>query len=356
MSKIIYNVNSDFRRFDMKFVIDAFGGDYSPDEIVKGAVTAVNLIEDVEIILTGDKEKIENVLNEIGYSGDKIEIEHAPEVISCEETPTMAIRRKKDSSLVKALTILKERDDVVGMISAGSTGAVLAGGLFIVGRISGVKRPALAPFLPTVNGNRTLLIDCGANVDCKPEYLQQFAIMGSIYVKAMTGKQNPKVALISNGVEDAKGNEQIHQTFELLKNTKDINFVGNMEAREMLSGDFDVLVCDGFTGNVAMKSAEGTLNAFNSILKSEIKASGIFTKVGALMLKKTFKKLKNRINYTEVGGSPFLGLEKILIKSHGSSKAKTIYTSVLQAVEIYKSNYIEKMREGIKASSIAVEA
>ena len=342
-----------FRREIMKFVIDAFGGDYSPDEIVKGAVTAVNLIDELEIVLTGDQEKIKAVLAEIGYSGDKIEIVHAPEVISCNETPTMAIRRKQDSSLVKALTILKERDDVVAMISAGSTGAVLAGGLFVVGRIDGVKRPALAPFLPTVKGGKTLLIDCGANVDCKPEYLQQFAIMGSIYVREMLGIQNPRVALISNGVEDAKGNQQIHESFELLKNTKEINFVGNMEAREMLSGDYDVLVCDGFTGNVALKSAEGTINAFNTILKDQIKSSGIIAKMGALMLKKTFKKLKSQINYTEVGGSPFLGLNKILIKSHGSSKAKTIYSCVLQAIEIYKSNYIEKMKKGITSSSIA---
>ena len=340
----------------MKIVIDVLGGDYSPDEIVKGAVTSVNLIEDVEIILTGDKPKIEEILNQVGYTGDRIEIVHAPEEISCNESPTMAIRRKTDSSLVKALTILKERDDVVGMISAGSTGAVLAGGLFIVGRIDGVKRPALAPFLPTLyKDKKTLLIDCGANVDCKPEYLQQFAIMGSIYVSSMTGEKNPKVALISNGVEDHKGNEQVHQAFELLKNTKDINFVGNMEAREMLSGKFDVLVADGFTGNVAMKSAEGTINTFTSVLKQEIKSSGLKAKLGALMLKKTLKNLKHRINYTEVGGSPFLGLNKILIKSHGSSKAKTIYTCVLQVMEIYKSNYIENMKKGIAESSIKKE-
>lgn len=336
----------------MKIVIDVFGGDYSPDEIVKGAVTAVNLIEDVEIILTGDEGEIKRVLGELGYNGTKIEIVNAPEVISCNESPTMAIRRKTNSSLVAALNILKERDDVVGMISAGSTGAVLAGGLFVVGRLDGVKRPALAPFLPTVKGTQTLLIDCGANVDCKPEYLQQFAIMGSIYVKAMLGIENPRVALISNGVEDHKGNEQIHQAFELLKNTKDINFVGNMEAREMLSGDFDVLVCDGFTGNVAMKSAEGTLNAFTSVLKQEIKSAGLGSKIGALLLKKVFKNLKGKLNYTEVGGSPFLGLNKILIKSHGSSKAKTIYTCVLQVMNIYKSNYTEKMKAGILSSSI----
>ena len=338
----------------MKIVIDAFGADM-PEEIVKGAITAVNLIDEVEIILTGDKDKIQKVFDEIGYTGDKIEVVHAPDVISCDESPTMAIRRKKDSSLVAALDILKTREDVIGMISAGSTGAVLAGGLFVIGRMEGVKRPALAPFLPTVNGGQTLLIDCGANVDCKPEYLRQFAIMGSIYAKAMLGIKKPRVGLISNGVEDHKGNEQIHQTFELLKNEKEIKFVGNMEAREMFSGDYDVLVCDGFTGNVAMKAAEGTLNTFTSVLKSEIKAAGLGAKIGALLMKKVFKKLKKRLNYTEVGGSPFLGIDKILVKSHGSSKAKTIYSCVLQVMDIHKSKYIEKMREGIKNSNLAGE-
>ena len=339
----------------MKIVIDGFGGDHSPEEIVKGAIAAVDLYADVEIILTGDKEKLEALLVEYGYTGDRIEIVHAPGVISCDESPTMAIRRKTDSSLVAALNILKEREDVVGMGSAGSTGAVLAGGLFIVGRMEGVKRPALSPFLPTATGHRTLLIDCGANVDCKPEYLLQFAIMGSIYVKAMLGIENPKVGLISNGVEDHKGNEQIHQTFELLKNCKEINFVGNMEAREMLSGDFDVLVSDGFTGNVAMKSAEGTMNVFMQVLKDEINKAGFGAKMGALLMKKAFKNIKARLNYTEVGGSPFLGLNKILIKSHGSSKSKTICSCVTQIREIYESNYIEKMREGIKNSSINEE-
>ncbi|MBR7172440.1 MAG: phosphate acyltransferase PlsX [Clostridia bacterium] len=338
----------------MKVVIDAFGADM-PEEIVKGAITAVNLIDEVEIILTGDKDKIQKVFDEIGYTGDKIEVVHAPDVISCDESPTMAIRRKKDSSLVAALDILKNREDVIGMISAGSTGAVLAGGLFVIGRMEGVKRPALAPFLPTVNNGKTLLIDCGANVDCKPEYLRQFAIMGSIYSKAMLGIKKPRVGLISNGVEDHKGNEQIHQTFELLKNEKEINFVGNMEAREMFSGDYDVLVCDGFTGNVAMKAAEGTLNTFTSVLKSEVKSAGLGAKIGALLMKKVFKKLKKRLNYTEVGGSPFLGIDKILVKSHGSSKAKTIYSCVLQVIDIHKSKYIEKMREGIKNSNLAGE-
>ena len=339
----------------MKIVIDCYGADYSPDELVKGAITSVNLIEDLEIILTGKQNEIQRVIDEIGYKGDKLTIVDCPDVIDCNESPTMAIRRKTGSSLVGALKILKEDPEVIGMISAGSTGAVLAGGLFTIGRMQGVKRPALAPFLPTINGGKALLIDCGANVDCKPEYLKQFAIMGSIYVKSMLGIENPRVGLISNGVEDHKGNEQIHETFELLKNTPEINFVGNMEAREMFSGNYDVLFSDGFTGNVALKSAEGTINAFMDILKQEIKGGGLRAKIGYLFMKKAFKKLKKRMNYTEVGGSPFLGIEKILVKSHGSSKAKTIYSSVCQVIDIHNSNYIENMREGIKNSSMAGE-
>lgn len=339
----------------MKIVIDCYGADYSPDELVKGAITSVNLINDLEIILTGKQDEIQRVIDEIGYKGDKLTIIDSPDVIDCNESPTMAIRRKTASSLVTALNTLKNDPEVIGMISAGSTGAVLAGGLFTIGRMEGVKRPALAPFLPTVNGGHALLIDCGANVDCKPEYLKQFAIMGSIYVKAMLGIENPRVGLISNGVEDHKGNEQIHQTFELLKNTPEINFVGNMEARECFSGDYDVLVADGFTGNVALKTAEGTINTFMSILKQEIKGGGLRAKIGYLFLKKAFKNIKKRLNYTDVGGSPFLGIEKILVKSHGSSKAKTIYACVRQVIDIHNSNYIEKMREGIKKSSMAGE-
>ena len=339
----------------MKIIIDTLGADYSPDEMIKGAITAVNLINDVEIILTGNKEYIENFLADFGYKGGKISVVDAPEEISCNESPTMAIRRKTGSSLVGALKLLKESDDIIGMISAGSTGAVLAGGLFTIGRMEGVKRPALAPLLPTMKGGQVLLIDCGANVDCKPEYLKQFAIMGSIYVESMLGIKNPRVGLISNGVEDHKGNEQIHQTFELLKNTPEINFVGNMETREMLSGDYDVLVCDGFVGNVALKTAEGTLNMFIHTLKKEIKGGGLRAKLGYLFMKKALKNMKKSLNYTEMGGSPFLGIEKILVKSHGSSKAKTIFACVRQVIDIHNSNYIEKMREGIKKSSMVGE-
>ena len=330
----------------MKIVIDVFGADM-PEEIVKGAITSVNLIDDVEIILTGDKDKIQKVIDEIGYVGDKIEIVHAPEVISCDESPTMAIRRKKDSSLVAALDILKTREDVIGMISAGSTGAVLAGGLFVIGRMEGVKRPALAPFLPTVTDKRTLLIDCGANVDCKPEYLRQFAIMGSIYVKAMCGVKKPKVALISNGVEDHKGNEQIHQSFELLKNEKEINFVGNMEAREMFSGDYDVLVCDGFTGNVAMKAFEGTAKGMGSLLKKEIKSS-LGGMIGYLFMRRNLKRFQEHFNADKVGGATLFGVDGTVIKAHGSSSQDAFKNAIDLAYKAVKGDVVNKMKEFIQ--------
>lgn len=332
----------------MKIIIDTMGGDYSPDEMIKGAITAVNLLDDVEIILTGDKTYIENFLSSFGYSGNKIEVVDAPEVITCNESPTMAIRQKKNSSLVVGLDMLKANENIVGMISAGSTGAVLAGGLFRVGRMKNVLRPALSPLLPNRKGGKTLLIDCGANVDCKPEYLAQFAVMGSSYMEAMFGIKNPRVALVNVGVEDKKGNELTHAAFDLIKNIKEVNFVGNMEARDALSGDYDVLVCDGFVGNVLLKSTEGAVTFVTSVLKEEIMQGSIFAKLGAGMLKKQFKNLKNRLDYTTVGGSPFVGIEKIVVKSHGSSKADTIYSCVLQVKEIYESKFIEKMREKLK--------
>ncbi len=332
----------------MKIIIDTLGGDYSPDEMIKGAITAVNLIDDVEIILTGDKTYIENFLVDFGYNGGKISILDAPEEITCNEAPTMAIRQKKNSSLVVGLDALKANDDIVGMISAGSTGAVLAGGLFRVGRMKNVLRPALSPLLPNKKGGKTLLIDCGANVDCKPEYLAQFAVMGSAYMQAMFGIEKPRVALVNVGVEDKKGNDLTHAAFDLIKEIKEINFVGNMEARDALSGEYDVLVCDGFVGNVLLKSTEGAVTFVTSVLKDAMLTSGPIAKLGALCIKKPLKKLKQTINYTSVGGSLFVGIEKILVKSHGSSKAETIFSCVAQVKSIYESGFIDQMREKLK--------
>ena len=264
----------------MKIIVDAFGGDNAPVEIVKGAITAVNILDDVEVILTGDEQTIKNILLDHNYNGDKITIVHAPDVITNDESPTMAIKQKKESSLVVGMEMLKNNEDIVGMVSAGSTGAVLTGGLLKVGRIKGILRPALAPLLPNNKGGKTLLIDCGANMDCKPQYLEQFACIGSAYMRAMFNIENPRVALISVGVEDKKGNAQIHEAFELLKNNPNVNFVGNMEARDLLSGDYDVLVADGYIGNVALKSTEGAIETLMATIKREINNSGVAGKLG----------------------------------------------------------------------------
>lgn len=336
----------------MKIVIDAFGGDNAPLEIVKGAITSVNLIDDVSIILTGKETEIKSILDEYGYKGDKIEIVNADTVITNEESPTSAIRTKKDSSLVVGLNELKNREDVVGFISAGSTGAVLSGGLFIIGRMENVLRPALAPLLPTINDSKTMLIDCGANVDCKPEYLKQFAVMGSVYMKNMCGMSNPRVGLLNIGAEDKKGNALTHEAFDLLKNTENINFIGNVEARDILSGTVDVIVSDGFAGNVALKATEGAVKNVLTLLKQSIKDSGLFSKIGASMMKNVFKELKAKMDYNNVGGSPFLGINKIVLKTHGTSKAETILACVKQVKDIHNSGCIEMLKAGFKAENL----
>lgn len=331
----------------MKIIIDAFGGDYAPVEIVKGAITSVNLMVDISIILVGKEAEIQKVLDEYNYKGDKIEILNAETVITNDESPTMAIRSKKDSSLVVGFNKLKENDDIAGFISAGSTGAVLSGGTFIVGRMEGVMRPALAPQLPNVKGGKTMLIDCGANVDCKPEYLNQFAVMGSEYMKSMLKIENPRVGLLNIGAEDKKGNNLTHEAFALLKENKKINFVGNIEGRDILLGDVDVVVADGFAGNVALKSTEGAVMAVLKMLKESINNAGLSAKIGAMLMKKVFKELKSKMDYNTQGGSPFLGINKIVVKSHGTSKAETILSCVKQVKDIYESNFIENLRKGI---------
>lgn len=332
----------------MKIAIDAFGGDNAPLEIVKGAITAVNLVDDVEIVLVGDEEKIKSILNEYGYKGDKIEIIHSTEVITNDETPTIAIRTKKNSSIVVGLNALKQRDDIVGFISAGSTGAVLSGGALIVGRMPNVLRPALAPVLPTVKGTETMLIDSGANVDCKPEYLVQFAKMGTAYFRTMKNVENPKVALLNIGAENKKGNTLTHEAFELLSQEKDINFVGNAEARDLLAGDVDVVVADGFAGNIALKASEGAILNLLKILKKDIKEASLFSKIGASMMKPVFNSLKSNFDYNKLGGSTFVGIKKIVFKTHGTCKAETILSCVQQVKDIHNSGFIQKLEESFK--------
>lgn len=332
----------------MKIVVDGFGGDNAPEAIVEGVVKAIESYDDVEIVLTGDEDKLKALVN--GREGGKIEYLHASEVITNDDVPTEAIRTKKDSSLVKALDLLKQDEECVGLVSAGSTGAVLTGATVRVGRIRGITRPALCPILPTVTGGRVLLIDCGANVDSKAPMLLQFAIMGKSYAKAVLGIENPRVALLSNGTEDKKGNELVHEAFALLKECKDINFVGNMEARELISGDYDVVVSDGFAGNVALKSCEGTAVSVFKLLKQGIVNGGLRAKLGYIFLKPVLKGLKKTLDYGESGGAAFLGVIKPVIKSHGSSEAKSICASIGQVRDMHLGNIVEYIKEGLPKS------
>ena len=331
----------------MKILVDAYGGDNSPSAMVAGSVTAVNLNENLKITLVGKEEELKKELEYIGYKEDKIDIINANDVISCEDVPTSAIRSKTDSSLVVALDTMKQTEDYDAFVSAGSTGAVLTGALLKIGRIRGISRPALAPVLPNIKGGKTLLIDCGANVDCKPQFLVDFAMMGSAYMQSVFGIEKPRVALVNVGVEDQKGNELTHEVFALLKAREDINFVGNMEARDALSGDYDVLVCDGFVGNVLLKSTEGTVSFLLKTLKEEIKNSGFASKLGAMFMKKAFKNLKGKLDYKNIGGSPFLGIQKVVIKAHGSSDAKCFYSAIMQAKTMVENKLVDKIKSCI---------
>ena len=327
----------------MKIVLDTAACD-QPEEVIRGAALSLQSDAKTELILVGDEEQINKVLALYNVDRTRLEIIDAKEVITNEDVPTVAIRRKTESSLVKAYEALK-RDDVMGMISAGSTGAVLSGSVLKLGRIRGIHRPALAQILPTVNGKEVCLIDCGANVDCRPEFLLEFALMGVSYMKAVYGIKEPRVGLVSNGVEDKKGNELTKAVFEGLKKLP-INFVGNMEAREALSGNYDVLVCDGFVGNVLLKSVEGTAQLVMKTLKSAIMDDGL-AKFGSLFMKKAFKSVKEQMDYQQKGGAPLLGVEKIIVKSHGASNAAAIQASIKQVKKMYDGKLIENIKSGL---------
>lgn len=333
----------------MKILIDAFGGDHSPNEIIAGTIDALNVKSGFTAVLVGKSEIIEEQLKNYEYDSKRVKIINADEVITCEEEPTVAIRRKPNSSICVAFKELKENPEVKAFVSAGSTGAVLVGATLKLGRIKGVNRPALCPVMPTVKeGKSVLLLDAGANADCKSVNLRQFAAMGSAFAKTI-GVENPKVALLSNGTEDEKGNALNHEVFPLLKEMKEINFVGNCEARDILTGEYDVIVADGFSGNVAIKSLEGAIKSLFEVMKDGIYSS-FKGKIGGMLLKGTFKEIKNKMDYNKNGGALFLGVEKTVIKAHGSSKRDAFMNAVLQAV-----NYAElNLAENVKANILAV--
>nr|MBO4517710.1 phosphate acyltransferase PlsX [Clostridia bacterium] len=295
----------------MKILIDAFGGDNSPQEVIAGTVAAVKARKGFTAVLVGNKEVLDVHISRYGYPQDRIEILDAKQVITCEEEPTVGVRTKPDSTICKAFKELKDNEDAKAFVSAGSTGAVLVGATLKLGRIKDVARPALCPVIPTLNGKNVFLMDSGANADCKAINLCQFAVMGTVYAKAM-GVENPKVALLSNGTEDEKGNALCHEVFPMLKEMEGINFIGNMEARDILSGEADVVIADGFAGNIALKSMEGAVKTVLYGLKDAIKGS-LFGKIGGLFLKKRLNKLKNKLDYSKKGGALFIGVNKPVI-------------------------------------------
>ena len=327
--------------------LDCMGGDNAPGEIVKGAVLAANENKDMLIKLVGREDDIKKELEKYP-SSDKLEIVDAKEVIETGEPPVAAIRKKKDSSLVKCMYMVK-KGEADAMVSAGSTGANLVGGHVIIGRIKGVERPPLAPLIPTKTGF-SLLIDCGANVDARPEHLLQFAKMGSVYMENVVGVKNPKVALVNIGAEEEKGNALVKETYPLLKEMEGINFIGNIEARDIPNGDADVIVCDAFVGNVILKLYEGVA----SVLIDKIKGSmmnSIKTKIGALLIKKDLKKTLKGFSLEEHGGAPLLGLNGLLVKTHGSSKAIEIKNSILQCITFNELDINNKFKEKLSLES-----
>lgn len=326
----------------MRIFVDGMGGDNAPIEVVKGCILAIQEY-DIDLSIIGNEDLISMELSKYHYDKSKIIVIPSTEVIENTEEPALAIRRKKDSSLVVGLESMKQYENSV-IISAGSTGALLAGGLLKLGRIKGIYRPALAPALPTQNGI-SLLLDAGANADCKSSYLQQFAIMGSIYMKNVLGIENPRVGLINIGSEEKKGNELVKETYQLLKES-DINFIGNVEAREIPNGVADVLVCDGFTGNIVLKLTEGVAMYIFKALKDTIMAS-TKGKIGGMLLKSNLKDFKNQMDYSEYGGAPLLGVKGGVIKAHGSSDAKAIKNAIRQGIKFIENDVLSEISKKI---------
>lgn len=322
--------------------VDAMGGDNAPTEIVKGAIDAVNSCENIKVILVGIEDVVNQELLKYDYNKDKIEVVNATEVIQTEEPPVNAIRRKKDSSIVVAMKLVKN-NQADAFVSAGSSGAVLVGGQLIVGRIKGIERPPLAPLIPTKDGV-ALLIDCGANVDARPSHLVQFAKMGSIYMENIVGIKNPRVAIVNIGAEEEKGNALVKETFPLLKNCPDINFIGSIEARDIPSGYADVIVSEAFVGNVILKLYEGVGGTLISKVKEGLMSS-VRTKIGALLIKPALKKTLKSFQTDEYGGAPLLGLNGLVVKTHGSSKAKEVCNSIIQCVNFKEQKINEKIKE-----------
>ena len=329
-----------------KILIDAYGGDNGAETVISAALISLSKNSNLILEIVGKIEELQKLLEGKTYDKQRLILTDARDVITCNEAPVEAIRSKKNSSLVVCIDKLKT-GEYAGMISAGSTGAVLSGAVLKLGRLPGVSRPALAPMLPTITGGKVLLIDCGANVDCKPVNLCHFALMGSEYMKVTQNIAQPRVALLNVGTEDAKGNDLVKSSFEMLQKLP-INFVGNMEARDALSGDYDVIVTDGFAGNVLLKSTEGAMKQIMKVLKQAM-FTNLKSKIGALLLKKSLKTTLKRYDYEAYGGSPLLGTKQLIVKSHGSSNASQIVSSIEQIKSFSENGLLQKLKDAMTA-------
>lgn len=330
----------------IKIIVDAFGGDKSPIVNIEGAIQALNALSDLTIILVGDETILKKELDTRTYDANRLSILDAKDVITCDDKPTEAIKHKKESSLVKAFELLKNDEEIGAMVSIGSTGALLAGTVLKIGRIKGVKRPAFCPLLPTMKKGFVAICDSGANVDCDPIHLQQFAIMGSLYLEKAYNISAPKAALLNIGTEEEKGDQLHKEAYQLLNNTNTINFVGNMESRDLLSGKYDLVICDGFSGNVLLKSTEGACLELLKLLKQTFKKN-VKTKMGALLLKKDIMAIKDFMDYNNYGGAVVLGAKKTIVKGHGSSNSTAIYQCIKQAYMMEKNKLCEVIGNAI---------
>lgn len=328
----------------VNIIVDAMGGDHAPHEIIRGCVDYLNKekINEVKITLIGRESQIQSALLQHNYESDKIDVINANEIITFNEDPIKAIRMKKNSSIVKGMEILSEEDEMHAFISAGNTGALLSAGATIVGTLDGIQRPALGLLFPTMN-NFSFLIDAGANMNVKPLNLKQFADMGAVYLENMLGLERPSIGLINVGEEKNKGSKITKEAYQLI-NESQLNFIGNIEGSQIIEGKADVLVCDGFTGNVILKYSEGFTNAFEKKIKENLDES-FFYKLGSRFLKPLFDQIKKETDYTEYGGAPFLGLKKLVVKTHGKAKAFAIESTIRQSVNFVRQDIIDKISE-----------
>ncbi len=330
----------------VKLVVDCYGGDRGPSVNVEAAVKAVNENNDLKIVLSGKEDELKELLANYKYNIDQIEILNAIDVISCEDIPTVAIKRKTESSMVKAFDMLKNDPECGGMVSTGSTGALLTGAVLKIGRIKGIKRPAFCPLMPTIPGGFVAVCDSGANVDCDPLWLEQFAMMGNLYLQKAYNNMNARIALLNIGTEEEKGDMLRKETYQLLKNNVSLNFVGNMESRDLLSGEYDLVVCDGFAGNVLLKSTEGACLELLGLLKKAFYKNAK-TKIGALLLKDEMMNIKEMMDYNNYPGAVLLGCNKTMVKSHGSSKASAIYESIKLCYKLKVSGLTDAIKDSI---------